>query len=277
MPFDPFLLLTPILLLAILSLVGFTGCQLFLDFEQAKPPTPPTPPNQAPQVQISSVSVDGAAFACKTFGFKVIGSDFVAGSSVTWNGASIPTSFVSATQLQAEVTVNDVTQTSAQITVIPPSGTPTAPFPFSFTVGRGVPKSVTFESLRQSAGNNTGPVPSTFGGIDFGSGWDWFDHNTELDAFDIQFRSGQEASFGFTGGVQRILESIVVLNYSNSQRTVTLSDGVQTKSVAIVGTTTTFVTNTITTGWTKCSSSVRVQCQGNEPLFVRVVTYLDPI
>lgn len=274
MSFDPFLLLTPILLLAVLGLVRFVGCQLLLDFERPEAPESST---QTAGAQITSVVLLGTALACKTARLRVTGANFVNGAAVLWNGAALPTSFVSATQLEAEVAVNDAAATSAQVTVVPPSGTPPPPFTFNFTVERGAPKTVTFETLRPNDGTRDGPVPNVFAGIEFGNGWNWFDHTTGPEQVDILFRFGQEASFSFANGERRIVESIVVLNFSSNTRTVSLSDDAQQpKAVDLPGSTSTNATHSVPTGWTKCSRTVKVQCVGPGTLYVRAITHLDP-
>ena len=67
------------------------------------------------------------------------GSGFMAGSVVRWNGSNRPTTFVSATQLQASIAASDIAaEGTANVTVFTPApggGTSTA---VAFTI-RGVP------------------------------------------------------------------------------------------------------------------------------------------
>jgi hypothetical protein len=98
----------------------------------------------------------------------VNGSKFLAGSVVRWNGANRPTTFVSATQLQASIGAADITATgTANVTVFTPApggGVSTA---LPFTI-RGVPAlSVTATSI---AGGSALTVTLTNG---LGGNGDW--------------------------------------------------------------------------------------------------------
>ena len=66
------------------------------------------------------------------FTLTVNGTTFDSGSTVQWNGAAIPTTFVSATQLTAQVSASLIASPgSVNVTVAPASGTVSAPAVFT--------------------------------------------------------------------------------------------------------------------------------------------------
>jgi hypothetical protein len=78
----------------------------------------------------------GAAAGGPAFTLTVVGANFINGSTVQWNGTSRPTTFVSATTLQAEISAGDIDQPGvAAVTVVtsgPGGGTSNAlPFKIS--------------------------------------------------------------------------------------------------------------------------------------------------
>jgi hypothetical protein len=76
--------------------------------------------NPAPSV--SSLTPASALQGGSSFTLTVNGSNFVANSAVQWNGASLTTTFVSATQLTAAITAADIaTAGTASVTVINPA------------------------------------------------------------------------------------------------------------------------------------------------------------
>src|SRR5438552_3519687 len=79
------------------------------------------PPPNAPT--LSSMSPSSAAAGSGAFTLAVNGTNFVAGSTVQWNGAARATTFVSGTQLTAAIGAADVAAAgSATVTVMNPSG-----------------------------------------------------------------------------------------------------------------------------------------------------------
>jgi uncharacterized protein (TIGR03437 family) len=75
----------------------------------------------APTPAISSLSPNSAAAGSPAFSLTVNGSGFVSGAIVQWNGSTLATTFVSATQLTAEVpAANNANAVSANITVLNP-------------------------------------------------------------------------------------------------------------------------------------------------------------
>jgi len=83
------------------------------------------------QPLVPSAAVPGSAALTLT----VNGSGFVAGSQIDWNGAALPTVFVSATQLTATVpATNLASQISATVTVVNPAPSKGASNPVLFMV-----------------------------------------------------------------------------------------------------------------------------------------------
>lgn len=79
-----------------------------------------TRPNPTPGVSLLNPA--GVMQGSAAFTLTVIGSDFVQGAAVQWNGASRPTTFVSATQLTAQIGAADVEQAgTARVTVFNPA------------------------------------------------------------------------------------------------------------------------------------------------------------
>jgi hypothetical protein len=80
------------------------------------------PPNPLPTVSSlspTSVTVGGAAFT-----LTVNGTNFIASSTVQWNGSARSTTFVSSTQLQAQIAASDIASATAVAVTVstPPPG-----------------------------------------------------------------------------------------------------------------------------------------------------------
>ncbi|HXP83253.1 MAG TPA: IPT/TIG domain-containing protein [Bryobacteraceae bacterium] len=109
-----------------------TGRIYFSDYGNARirlltPPAQTTPPATIASLQPSSASAGGPAFT-----LTVNGTNFVSGAAVQWNGASLATTFVSATQLTAQVPASLIAATgSASIIVVNPGATPTSALTFT--------------------------------------------------------------------------------------------------------------------------------------------------
>jgi hypothetical protein len=79
-------------------------------------------PINNPVPAISSLSPASATAGGGTFTVTVNGSNFVGASVVNWNGTALPTTFVSAVQITAQVPASDVSNTgSANVTVTNPT------------------------------------------------------------------------------------------------------------------------------------------------------------
>jgi subtilase family serine protease len=94
-----------------------------------------------PQVAISSLSPNSATAGGAAFTLTVNGSGFVTGSIVDWNGASLSTTYISATQLTASVPSTDIAGAgSASVTVANPGGITSSPAAFTIIAsGNPVP------------------------------------------------------------------------------------------------------------------------------------------
>ncbi|MGE0130853.1 MAG: pre-peptidase C-terminal domain-containing protein [Blastocatellales bacterium] len=79
-----------------------------------------TPPNPVPV--LTSLTPNTAGVGGPTFTLTVQGNGFVQGSTVNWNGSARPTTFLSATQLSAQVSASDIASVgSASVTVVTPA------------------------------------------------------------------------------------------------------------------------------------------------------------
>ena len=85
-----------------------------------------------PAATLTSLIPNFALLGGEAFTLTVNGSDFAANSTVLLNGSSRATTFVSATQLQAAITAEDLAALgTAQITVLTPGGGTTSALPLS--------------------------------------------------------------------------------------------------------------------------------------------------
>jgi hypothetical protein len=81
---------------------------------------PPQSPNPLPS--ISSISPPAVIVGGPAFTLTVSGTNFIAASSVEWNGSNRTTSYASATRLTASITAADVANAgSASVTVANPA------------------------------------------------------------------------------------------------------------------------------------------------------------
>ena len=112
------------------------------------------PHSHAPVLQ--AISPSTAQAGGPAFTLTVTGTGFVSGAAVNWNGAARPTTFLSATQLTAQVTAADIAAAgTAQVTVTTPGGT-SAALTFTITPTNPVPAITTLS-----------PTSATVGGSDF--------------------------------------------------------------------------------------------------------------
>jgi hypothetical protein len=103
---------------------------------------------------ITSVSPVNATVGGATFTLTVNGTGYVSGAVINWNGSALATSFVSATQLTAQVPASDISSSgSAMVTVTNPApggGTSTA---WTFPINNAVP---TISALSPASANAGG-------------------------------------------------------------------------------------------------------------------------
>ena len=133
-----------IALTLVLAVVGllFTGC----GGGAAESSNPPPPSGSQTTPTISSISPDSSAAGGAGFTLTVNGTSFVAASAVTFNGSAAVTTFVSATQLTADIPAASIAL-SGKVAV-----TVTNPVP-----GGGVSNAIDFAIT--GAGGSSGPNP----------------------------------------------------------------------------------------------------------------------
>ena len=122
MMIDPFVLLTPVLLLAVIALVRFVGCELVFKLEFVGP-------------KIDSIAPNTLAF-CGSF--TATGINFQSGSFVQWNLAPpLTTTFISATELRVDVNIGlgETLTGPAEVKVINPDQEG-PPFTYNFNLDR---------------------------------------------------------------------------------------------------------------------------------------------
>jgi len=101
----------------------------------ASSPSVTVDPSVNPAPVLSSLSPATVFAGASPFALTVTGNKFVASSVVHWNGLSRPTTFVSATQLQAAISAADVaTAGTAQVTVFTPTPGGGTSSPVTFAV-----------------------------------------------------------------------------------------------------------------------------------------------
>jgi hypothetical protein len=111
-----------------------------------------------PAPTLSSLSPASVLVGSGTFALTVNGSGFLASSTVHWNGAALPTTYVSATQLSAQVPASDVASIgSANITVVNPGPGGGTSSGLSFSINSSVTTGPTLvqHNLQQTINNNT--------------------------------------------------------------------------------------------------------------------------
>ena len=88
----------------------------------------------APAITSLSPSVLYYGPSALPVGFTVTGSGFLSGSQILFNGAALKTSFRSATQLSASLTLTPVPGNVALIAVTNPGGATSAPYEVTLAV-----------------------------------------------------------------------------------------------------------------------------------------------
>ncbi len=125
------------------------------------PPFPRPIPIPIPRIldlnpAISSLSPVGAVVGGSDFTLGVFGSNFTANTTVLWNLAARATTFISSTQLTAQITAADISViAAATVTVSTPSTVPTAPPLVSNGVGFAIiPDITTITTQLQNIADN---------------------------------------------------------------------------------------------------------------------------
>ena len=93
-----------------------------------------------PTPAVTSLSPSSAAAGSASFNLTVNGTSFVSSSTVRWNGADRPTTFLSATQLRATIPATDVASVgTASVTVFTPAPGGGTSSSLTFTIAQGSP------------------------------------------------------------------------------------------------------------------------------------------
>ena len=109
----------------------------------------------APTPAISSLSPNSAPAGSPAFNLTVNGSGFVSGATVQWKGSALVTTFVSATQLTAQVLASNIAAaTSASVTVLNPGTAPSNALTFTVTV----PATPTISNIAPATATAGGPA-----------------------------------------------------------------------------------------------------------------------
>jgi hypothetical protein len=96
--------------------------------------------NQNPVPMLTSIAPTSATVGGPAFLLTITGLDFVAGSTVQWNGSGRPTTFVSGTQLSAAIPAADLAAPgTAQVTVVNPTPGGGTSSPITFTIQNATP------------------------------------------------------------------------------------------------------------------------------------------
>jgi hypothetical protein len=142
--------------LAVLSACGGSGV------------SPQTLPQMNPTPAISTLVPSSAASGSAALTLAVNGSDFIAASTVNWNGVALATSYVDPSHLTATVAASDLTTVgTASITVFNPSpggGTSSA---LTFTINASNPAPAISTLVPSSAASGSPALTLTVSGSDF--------------------------------------------------------------------------------------------------------------
>ena len=129
-------------------------------------------PPAAPPPVVTSLSPPSAALGGPGFTLTVNGSGFIAASTVEWNKQGLATTFVSATQLTAQVPASDILNSgSASVTVVNPGVAPSAAL--TFTVAQPAPVLNSFSPSSAVAGTPAFTLTVNGSGLVLGSLVQW--------------------------------------------------------------------------------------------------------
>lgn len=233
MTIDPFVFLAPILLLAVIALLRFVGCNQVFGLH----PTVEAPPQP---VILGIISPPFETQGDPDFTLKVKGTNFVENDSVVqWNGSNRDTAFKSTTELWATITAADIATAGIfQVTVFTPDASPvTTSNMWPFTVDSS--DVIVHLDNRTPPGNPNDPLNGVFQNLDFGSGkWFWTAAGAGNSIFlGPAFNAGPHTgSFSFvnTPPTGRRLLRIRVIADPTLSGNITLQDGVNPTIVAAV-------------------------------------------
>ncbi len=267
---DPFVILAPALLLAVVALLRFVGCNWVYGLE-------PTKLGKPPKITISPETIDADALGMP---FEltvnlVEGDDFDSGSVVFWGGSQkTPKPASTATQLFVDITLDDIAAIGP-VNVIATNSAGKSD-PQIFTVNAGMPQDVGFDPQPPLIG---GFVNGMYKNLDFEPGkWIW-SFQPAGSVISVDAPAPGIASFSFANG-KRVLAFVAV--YPIAVGTVTVSDDSGNPPInrsftpAQVMNPSLFVPIT-DPSWTKFSKTITVKFNGAQALPVVEISYFGPL
>ena len=149
------------------STAGTYEFRLFLNDGYTRVATSPTitvDPSLRPAPLVSSLSPASANAGGAAFTLTVTGSSFISASVVRWKGEARPTTFVSATSLQAAISAADIAAAgTAQVTVFTPGPGGGASSPLTFTINTAPTLTISASSV-STGGSETVTLTGGLGG-----------------------------------------------------------------------------------------------------------------
>ncbi|HEY7648934.1 MAG TPA: IPT/TIG domain-containing protein [Methylomirabilota bacterium] len=260
---DPFVLLAPILLLLVVVLLQFVGCTFSGSAGSGDP--------------ILETLNPSSTFACfPGFQLTVTGLYFNSTAVVQWNGANLPTTWVSQTVLVTNITPSQLeTAGPAFVTVLDDPQDPGSQSinALLFIINPGLPNPVTFHPLPPGVDNND-PV-NVFQNINF-NGWIWYQDAPTQTAIYFDAPTATARTFTFVNG-PRILENMFVRHFdpAGAPITITLTNnkGESAPPLTIQG----GQFQNLETGWKKCAQTVTVTLNTpTDNMGIVRLTYLGP-
>jgi hypothetical protein len=273
---DPFVLLTPLLLLGVMALLRFVGCNEFwgLDETAVRPDRP----------EVDSINPTFKTQGEEAFILIVKGSSFSDHSAnlsvVRWNGADRDTAFKSAAELWAQIPATDIVSAgTAEITVFTPGAGPSETSnPVNFTIVSSA-VTVTFDNP-PPPGNPGDPLTIPYKNLDFGNAaWIWVDPALGMGpANGININSGPNpgaADISFSNGPRLLLRLRV---FPKRVANITISDKMSLNPpVSFVAQAADVnVVHFIDTGWTVLTPSFTVAADIGFDLIVDTIIYQGP-
>jgi len=260
---DPFVLLTPILLLGVLALLRFVGCDWVIGLNEF-----------THDADVTSITPD-TLVPCGTF--TVHGDGFVDGSTVTWNASpALTTTFISPNELQVHVdlALGDTLPSSVFVTVMSPSNGASEAFTYKPTVGNS-PINV-WPLLNQPGAPAPGPLTGDVQGLTFDTEFSLEDFSPTGGDTDAVFGPGGSSGvFSFTNG-PRLLQQIVVHNVSGANGTITLQDDRGQPTVTMTVPPGQLMNVAVPTSWTMCSAHITVMFSAPDGIRIHQIAWLGP-
>ena len=271
MTIDPFVLLAPVLLLAVIALLRFVGCDGVFGLQTVTYPKP----------TILSFAPPSAAVGDPDFELTVNGSDFYSGLTVTFGNTSVSVNSVTPTQIKVTVPATTPELASAsQVTVTVTNPNPNqGPASALYTINPG-DINVTFSGPEPTTQPGGPEPPKTQPGADyknlvFDANWWWERSTAENNLNHVYFVPGQTSgSFTFANG-PRLLKSMKVS--AGPAGTITVSsDNSLNQPVSQAIPITTGQSVTVPINWTEKSTSVTVAFTAINSIGIDTITYQGP-